>query len=272
MHEKGEIVSKAKILVEKWLRTVGLELKPSKTRISHTLQPLNGEKPGFDFLGFSIRQYPVKQNRKAYKLLIKPSCNSIKQHTSIIKHKLKEMRGAPQEAIIRDLNLIIRGWCQYYNSVIASKIFHSLDSNMFIKLWEWAVFRHPNKGKFWIKKKYFRKYKNNNRRFMSSDGMHLINHSDHAIKRHVKVRGTKSPYDGDWVYWGSRLRKIPDKPPKVIKLLEKQRNKCNHCQLGFRFDDIIEIHHQDKNRNNNTIENLSLLHGHCHDYLHRKCV
>lgn len=81
---------------------------------------------------------------------------------------------------------------------------------MFKKLWRWAVFRHPNKGKFWIKSKYFKKYKNDNWRFMTNNGMHLINHSDNAIKRHVKVYGTKSPYDGDWIYWGNRLSKLPD--------------------------------------------------------------
>ncbi|MHC3898075.1 UNVERIFIED_CONTAM: hypothetical protein LBW93_04115 [Wolbachia endosymbiont of Nasonia longicornis] len=59
--------------------------------------------PGFDFLGFSIRQYPIKESKKGYKLLIKPSRNSIKQHTLAIKHKLREMRGAPQERMIDQL-------------------------------------------------------------------------------------------------------------------------------------------------------------------------
>ncbi len=36
---------------------MGLELKPSKTRLSHTLHNVGSEKAGFDFLGFNIRQY-----------------------------------------------------------------------------------------------------------------------------------------------------------------------------------------------------------------------
>ncbi|MGL9688728.1 MAG: group II intron maturase-specific domain-containing protein [Wolbachia sp.] len=200
LQENEEIVLKTKVIVEEWLKTTGLELKPSKTRVLHTLKPINGEKPGFDFLGFSIRQYPVKRNKRSYKLLIKPSRESIKQHTKIVKHKLKRMLAAPQEAVIKELNPIIRGWCQYYTSAVSSKIFNSLDDIMFKKLWKWAVFRHQNKGRFWIKKKYFKKYNNNNWRFMSSDGTYLIKHKDHAIKRHVKVLGTKSPYDGDWIY------------------------------------------------------------------------
>ncbi len=55
LHESEEIILKAKDLIEKWLKTVGLELKPSKTKISHTLRSINGQRPGFDFLGFTIR-------------------------------------------------------------------------------------------------------------------------------------------------------------------------------------------------------------------------
>jgi hypothetical protein len=42
-----------------WLRPLGLELSPTKTRIVHTLEVHDGQPPGFDFLGFTVRQYPV---------------------------------------------------------------------------------------------------------------------------------------------------------------------------------------------------------------------
>jgi RNA-directed DNA polymerase len=65
--------------LEGWLKDMGLEMKPSKTRIAHTLETLEAEPPGFDFLGFEIRQYPVgkhhsgKQNGKrlGFKTLIR---------------------------------------------------------------------------------------------------------------------------------------------------------------------------------------------------------
>jgi RNA-directed DNA polymerase len=40
-------VRKAWQVVEQWLRGIGLELKPSKTRVAHTLTPLQG-RTGFD--------------------------------------------------------------------------------------------------------------------------------------------------------------------------------------------------------------------------------
>jgi RNA-directed DNA polymerase len=54
LHESKERIEQAQEILERFLRPIGLELKPEKTQITHTLQ---GEKPGFDFLGFNVRQY-----------------------------------------------------------------------------------------------------------------------------------------------------------------------------------------------------------------------
>ncbi|WP_342276156.1 group II intron reverse transcriptase/maturase [Spiroplasma endosymbiont of Nebria brevicollis] len=217
IHESKEIILKAKILVEKWLKTIGLELNKSKTRITHTF---NGEKSGFDFLGFSIRHYATKNNKKGYKLLIKPSKNSIKQQSIKLKHRLKSKLGATQAEVIKELNPIIRGWSQYFSSAVSKATFSLLDSLMYKKLWKWAVFRHPKKGKIWVKKKYFKTLGNDNWRFMTNNTAYLIWHSEHVIKRHIKVQGTKSPYDGDWVYWGNRLKKSARKTKNNNKFIE----------------------------------------------------
>jgi len=58
-----EGIEKAKAVLEAWLTDMGLEMKPSKTRIAHTLQALDEEPPGFNFLGFEVRQYPVGKYR-----------------------------------------------------------------------------------------------------------------------------------------------------------------------------------------------------------------
>gem|GEM_PF-6128706 len=34
-------------------------------------------------------------------------------------------------------------------------------------------------------------------------------------------------------------------------------------------DDLIETHHRNGNHNDNTLANLALLHGHCHDEVHQ---
>jgi RNA-directed DNA polymerase len=58
LHKNIERIIQCKEIIENWLAEIGLELKPSKTRISHTLYEYEGN-VGFDFLGFTIRQFEV---------------------------------------------------------------------------------------------------------------------------------------------------------------------------------------------------------------------
>lgn len=87
------------------------------------------------------------------------------------------------------------------------------------------------------------------------------------IKRHVKVQGRKSPFDGDWVYWKQRQGSHPQTPPNVAYLLKKQRGRCNWCHLYFKEGDQLEIDHQVPRALGGTdvYVNLQLLHRPCHD-------
>jgi RNA-directed DNA polymerase len=57
LHKDHSVVQSCRELISNWLNDIGLELKPSKTRLTHTLHNVGKEKPGFDFLGFNIRHY-----------------------------------------------------------------------------------------------------------------------------------------------------------------------------------------------------------------------
>jgi RNA-directed DNA polymerase len=272
MHESQEIVIKAKTFIEGWLKQMGLEMKESKTQITHTLHPEGEKEAGFDFLGFNVRHYADKQAKRGNKLLIKPSRSSQKRHNKTIKDVLRSLRAAPMQAIIKKLNPIVNGWSRYYRPVVSRKVFEKMDHEMFYKLWQWATHRHPQKNRHWIKRKYFRQLGGDRWRFMTEEGLYLARHSDHPIKRHAKVRGKKSPYDGDWLYWVTKLGKSPTISLRVAKLLNNQMGKCKQCNLWFEAKDLMEIHHQDRDRNNNDITNLELLHRHCHDKIHQEHV
>jgi RNA-directed DNA polymerase len=88
------------------------------------------------------------------------------------------------------------------------------------------------------------------------------------ISRCVKVQGNKSPYDGDWVYWSTRPGRDPSKPQRVTRLLKRQRGYCAYCGLRLTTEDAIEVHHYDRNYNNNAFDNLRFMHSHCHDIAH----
>jgi RNA-directed DNA polymerase len=117
LHRDEQIVRQCQELVSTWLNERGLELKPSKTRITHTLSVPEGT-PGFAFLGFAIRHYPVGKTRSAkdtrgrrlgYKTRIVPSPEAIQRHVLQLRLIIKRHRHATQEALIRLLNpLIIR--------------------------------------------------------------------------------------------------------------------------------------------------------------------
>jgi RNA-directed DNA polymerase len=218
IHESEEIVLKAKKFVEEWLKGIGLELNQSKTRIIHTLKSKDGNKAGFNFLGFSIRQHPVTTSAKGYKTLIKPSLESRKRHRKAISERLKHLTAAKQEEVIETLNPLIKGWSNYFRSGVSSEVFSNMNHYMFQKTWKWARWRHPHKGLQWIKHKYFRRYKGDNWRFATSDNCRLALHSETHIKRHVKVQDSRTPYDGDIQYWGKRFKK---RTPSIHDLAER---------------------------------------------------
>ena len=146
---------------------------------------------------------------------------------------------------------------------MAKREFQRVDNALFHQLTRWARFRHPRKHGKWCYQRYWR---NERERIRFSDGTRV--HSSHqttTVSRFVKVQHTRSPYDGDWVYWATRLGRDPAKPRRVTRLLKRQRGHCAYCGLRFNTDDVLEVHHHDRNHQNNAFDNLRLLHGHCHD-------
>ncbi len=218
---------------------MGLHIKTAKTRIPHTLEAYEGQ-AGFDFLGFHIQQRRVgklhRHRRKAeYKTLIQPSRKAMQRHLDRIKTIVHAHRGAPQAALIAVLTPISRGWSMYYRACVAKRAFTRMDAQMYRLLRQWAHFRHPRKSTAWQHRRYWPR---RNGRMVFSEGRGALDfHQDTVIRRHVKVRSEKSPYDGDWVYWGERLGRDPTKPQRMVRLLKRQQGRCQQCGLRFGVDD-----------------------------------
>jgi len=279
LHEDLAAIEQAQERIKTWLTELGLELKSSKTRITHTLHEHDGA-VGFDFLGFNVRQYPVgqthsgKKGRKGrpslllgFKTIIRPSQEAQRRHLASIREIIHSHRTAPQAALIEHLNPIIRGWTAYFSTKVAKKVFRKLEHQTFLKLRRWAFRRHPHKPRRWIVKKYWRlEYRGWT--FGVKDGARLYHHSDRPVRRHVKVQGNRSPYDGDWAYWGARLGAHPELPIRVAILLKRQKGRCPRCGLHFTAEDLLEIDHIVPTACGGKDEyaNWQLLHRHCHDW------
>jgi len=95
LHEDITVVQRCREIISEWLIDIGLELKPSKTRIAHTLYEYEQQKPGFDFLGFKIRQYKVGKHhsKQGFKTIITPSQNKLKIHYEEISKVIERRTG-----------------------------------------------------------------------------------------------------------------------------------------------------------------------------------
>jgi RNA-directed DNA polymerase len=219
LHPTEAGIHKAQAIAATWLAGMGLELKSSKTRISHTLRPLDG-KVGFDFLGFTVRQFPVGKTHSGknsygkplgFKTLIKPSKTAIKEHMAKVGEKLKSLQAAPQETVSRDLNPIIRGWTNYYRAVVSKEVYATCDTLLYRKLRRWAKRRHPNKSMYWIVRRYWLLNRQKGWSF-GTEKMALWKHSKTPIQRYIKVQGTASPYDGRLTRLRAATKKAPHAP------------------------------------------------------------
>ena len=252
-----------------WFQGVGLELHPTKTRLAHTLEP-EGSKAGFNFLGFEIRQYPVRRDKakQGFKTLIKPSREAIKRHYAQLCAIIRKNQAARQEYLIEQLNPVIVGWSKNYSAVVSKAVFQHLDHLLYLRLARWARSRHPHKGRRWIAHKYWRLEEGMGWRFGIPDGVRLTRHSATPIVRHHKVKGRASPFNGDWRYWASRRGTYPGISPRVATLLRTQHGRCGHCALVFLPEAFLEVHHRNQQRGDNSYRNLVAVHRHCHDQIH----
>ncbi|MCC5667058.1 hypothetical protein LC653_25010 [Nostoc sp. CHAB 5784] len=169
-----------------WLSQIGLKLSEEKTEIVHMTQ-------GFNFLGFNVRQYKDTFAKTGYKLLIKPSKEAIKDIKCKLRQIWFEYKGLDVGAVIFKLNPIIRGWANYYRTVVSSEIFGDLDNWMFRREKRWIKRSHPSKSTGWGNRKYFGRFNLERKDKWTfgekKSGAHLLKFSWFDIKRHYMVPG-----------------------------------------------------------------------------------
>ncbi len=201
-----------------------------------------------------------------WRTIIKPSKEAISRHLKALREIVRSHKAAPQSALIAHINPVIRGWANYYSTVVSKSTFSKLDHLTYLKLQRWAKRRHQNKTRGWIVSKYWR-LETGKWDFAAREGMRLYRHSAMPIRRHVKVRGDKSLYDGDWVYWATRLGKHPELPGAVATLLKLQNGRCARCGLFFKDGDLPAVYRQAQPtmEGNGGGTRAQLLHRHCHE-------
>ena len=213
-----ETALKAKEVIKSFLIERGLELSDEKTIITNIDE-------GFDFIGWNIKKYKGK-------LLIKPSRKSIERVVNKISTIIKENKSAQQNRLIEKLNQTITGWSNYHQSAVSNDIFQKIDHIIFQMLWKWAKRRHPNKGKKWIRTKYWKV--DGTRNWVFKDTKKLLLMSDKKIIRHIPLKLDKNPYT-DRNYFEDRKYKLGARKLTGIfkNLWVKQKGKCTICGLSM---------------------------------------
>ena len=93
--ESKEDAQAARREAQEWLLKRGLRLSEEKTRIVHLTE-------GFDFLGFNIRHYPAPNTaRSGYKLLIKPSKESVRNFKERVRREWMALKGHNVTAVLK---------------------------------------------------------------------------------------------------------------------------------------------------------------------------
>ncbi|OLT63141.1 group II intron reverse transcriptase/maturase [Moorena bouillonii] len=220
--------------IKTFLAERGMEISEEKTRLTKTTD-------GFNFLGWYFRvqydgrfkSYPAKENLKNFLKKVKTIINSSNYGAEVKAKKL-----AP----------IVRGWRNYH---------------------KWCCMEDsPNNLYFPMKaaERKFRKQKTINRyksKKLLGKAFPKVPWKENG---HTMVKGTKSPYNGDLVYWSKRNSKLYNNATSTA--LNKQNHSCGYCGLKFINEERVHLHHIDGNHDNWKENNLMAVHQSCHQYIH----
>nr|YP_010987491.1 reverse transcriptase intron maturase and HNH endonuclease [Hydrocytium acuminatum]WOR09536.1 reverse transcriptase intron maturase and HNH endonuclease [Hydrocytium acuminatum] len=283
IHENKEVLELCIAQVKSWLMTVGLEMSEEKSKLQSAADAKDARN-GFNFLGFQI--ILVKRGRALnhpYKVKIVPAKANCLRFLSKVRTVITRAKAWSSYDLIRVLKPIFIGWANYYRFSECKNTFSKMYYMIFGMLRAWAFRRDTRNGRLNIKQKYFpsgntyvfhgRSYKDNwtlvgqNKQ---KDGIKVHNFLPHLnwveSSKHVKIKGNKSPFDGDSIYWAKRLAKYSNFSNSMVKIMKFQNFKCTICNEFFILGERLEIDHiiPKSQGGNNNFKNLQLLHRICH--------
>ena len=251
--------------VSDWLGERGLELSEEKTNIKHLTN-------GFDFLGFTIKEYRERLADKPV-LLITPSKESVLNFRQRMRTEWDRLKGHSVDYVMTNLNPILRGWGNYFRHVASTETFNKLSRFNYRRSALWGRKTHNQKSAAWLKSKYMCVNVNGVIYFGNAQtGQYLLQLQDIKIDRHILIRHGASPDNPDErQYWEKRAKRSTELLPTVRheRLATTQGGECPECQGTLYGDEKLEIHHRiPKSRGgSNRLDNLQLVHRTCHEQL-----
>ena len=210
-------------------------------KVSEQKTKLTVATDGFDFLGWHFKVQPNEKFRCV------PSEDNFKTFRQKVKRIVNNSNhGATVKA--KQLAPVVRGWRNYHRYCKMAGARFSLYSlqNRAFKVFN----KEPKQNRHTSKQ-------------LLDQAFPVVPYSEN---RHINVRGEKSPFDGDLIYWSERNSKLYD--DDTSKALKRQNHTCGYCGLKLLSDEKVHLHHVDGNHSNWKKTNLLAIHESCHDLIH----
>lgn len=230
IHENKQVLDACIIETKRWLSEIGLEISEEKSSLRDARQ-------GFKFLGFQVI---LISRHKEYRICIKPSKDSCLRLIDRIRTVLSYSKALSSYDLVSKLRPIIIGWANYFRYCECFNTFHKLTDVIFRMLRAWVFRRDTRNGRKVIKEKYFPsgktylfngvEHKDNwvlvgTKRIKK--GVVKTNFLPHIVwvqsKKHVKIQGDQTPFNGDNVYWAKRMEKYSTYPERFKFLMQVQK-------------------------------------------------
>ena len=245
---------------------LGLQLSEEKTHITHITE-------GFDFLGFTMKRH-IDVQRGYNELKFYPSEKSVMK----LKDKIKSMtkRGTTLASVpdkITALNLLLRGWANYYRHSAASSTLAYAGSYAFKRMELWLRKKTRLRVRA-VYKKYYRRNKwltwAANGESLCHTGMTPIEYKRYAhrpnpyldpskpvfLPYHLDPHPGKREWDGTNSLYGENWTEVRD------EVRRRDGERCTLCGS----QDRVEVHHIRKHKGNNehNLERMIALCATCH--------
>jgi RNA-directed DNA polymerase len=253
--------------INDFLTTRGLKINEEKTSIRHISD-------GFDFLSWNFRKYDNGL------FLNKITKQSISKHRKEIKHLTKTIH--KPEILIPNLNSKIRGWMNYHHCCNDIwKAWGSMNKYLYERLMKWGHRRHGSKTSKWVFNKYW-DHQNGRWTFYTKSvkdkPITLLYYN--LPQKKIRARISSKVNVFDLKNKDSIRKKQLDKKfhlsYKKELIWRKQKALCSVCNqyLNPYQPDILDLHHviPRKNGGSDKVDNLNLLHEHCHYESHTNSI
>ena len=161
------------------LAPMGLRLSVDKTRVCHIDE-------GFDFLGWRIQRRAWRNRTNKVAVYTYPSKKSLSSIVNKVRQLTCRTKHRTLSELLRRLNPVLRGWCNYFRHGVSKRTFGYLDHYAFWRVVGWLKKRHLGLNMHTLVRRYLPKWE------ISAGGIDLFRPNRFAVVRY-RYQGTKIP-------------------------------------------------------------------------------